>query len=55
MLRFLLLHTHEWTEDSIERLLTEIRPPSADDDTLVHQILKEMQPPPMLPRRRSQP
>jgi hypothetical protein len=55
MLRFLLLHTHEWTEDSIERLLTEIRPPSADDDTLVHQILKEMQPPPTLPRRRSQP
>jgi hypothetical protein len=43
MLRFLLLHTHDWTDDVIERLLGEVRPPSAGDDTMVHQILKEMQ------------
>ncbi|MGZ8512544.1 MAG: hypothetical protein ACXWWL_03805 [Candidatus Limnocylindria bacterium] len=42
MLRFLLLHTHDWTDDIVERLLGEVRPPSADDDTMVHQILKEM-------------
>ena len=42
MLRFLLLHTHEWTEDIIERLQGEMRSPVAADDTMVHQILKEM-------------
>jgi hypothetical protein len=55
LLRFLILHTHEWTDEGIERLLMEIRPPSADDDTLVHQLLKEMQPGPGLGRRRAQP
>ena len=43
MLRFLLLHTHDWTDDVVERLLGEVRPPSSEDDTMVHQILKEMQ------------
>jgi hypothetical protein len=43
MLRFLLLHTHDWTDDIVERLLGELRPPSSEDDTMVHQILKEMQ------------
>jgi hypothetical protein len=42
MLRFLLLHTHDWSDDVVERLLGELRPPSSDDDTMVHQILKEM-------------
>ena len=42
LLRSLLLHTHEWTDDVVDRLLGEIRPPRADDDTLVHRILKEM-------------
>jgi hypothetical protein len=42
MLRYLLLHTHEWTDEVIERLIGVVRPPSADDDTMVHQILKEM-------------
>jgi hypothetical protein len=42
MLRYLLLQTHEWTDDVVERLLGEVRPPTADDDTMVHQILKEM-------------
>ena len=42
MLRYLLLQTHEWTDDVVQRLLGEVRPPAADDDTMVHQILKEM-------------
>ena len=43
MLRFLLLHTHDWTDDIVERLLGEVRPPTSGDDTMVHQILKEME------------
>ena len=43
MIRYLLLHTHDWTDEVIERLLGDLRPPSADDDTMVHQILKEME------------
>ena len=42
MLRYLLLRTHEWTDGVIEHLLGEVRSPSSADDTLVHQILKEM-------------
>jgi hypothetical protein len=41
-LRFLLLHTHDWTDEVVERLLGEVRAPSDSDDTMVHQILKEM-------------
>lgn len=42
MLRFLLLHTHDWTEEIVQRLLGDMHPPGADDDTMVHRILKEM-------------
>jgi len=42
MLRYLLLYTHDWTEDVVARLLGEVRPPSSSDDTMVHEILKEM-------------
>jgi hypothetical protein len=42
MLRYLLLQTHAWTDEVVERLLGEVRPPSSADDTMVHQILKEM-------------
>ena len=42
MLRYLLLQTHEWTDEVIERLLGEVRPPSRHDDTMVHQILTEL-------------
>jgi hypothetical protein len=41
-LRYLLLQTHEWTDEVVERLLGEVRPPTASDDTMVHQILKEL-------------
>ena len=43
MIRYLLLYTHDWSDEVIERLLGDLRPPSADDDTMVHQILKEME------------
>jgi hypothetical protein len=42
MLRYLLLYTHEWTDDVIDRLRREMRPPKRGDDTLVHQILDEL-------------
>jgi hypothetical protein len=42
MLRYLLLHTHEWSDEVVERLVGEVRPPAAGDDTLVHKILDEM-------------
>ena len=42
MLRFLLLHTWDWSDDVIDRLLGEERTPGAEQDTMVHQILKEM-------------
>ena len=43
MLRYLLLQTHEWTDDVVERLLGEVRSTAGHDDTMVHQIFKEMQ------------
>jgi hypothetical protein len=43
MLRYLLLHTHEWSDDVLDRLLGATQAPGAADDTMVHQILKEME------------
>jgi hypothetical protein len=42
MLRFLLLHTHEPTDDVVERLLGSAQAPGAEQDTMVHQLLKEL-------------
>jgi hypothetical protein len=42
LLRYLLLYTHEWTDDVVERLLGEVRAPGDQADTMVHEILKEM-------------
>jgi hypothetical protein len=42
MLRYLLLHTHEWSDEVVERLCGVLRGPPSDDDTLVHQLLDEM-------------
>ncbi len=42
MLRYLLLQTHEWSDEVIERLFGEVREPTAEDDTMVHQILEEL-------------
>jgi hypothetical protein len=41
-LRFLLLGTHEWSDEVCQRLLGEPRAPGVDDDTLVHEIIKKM-------------
>ncbi len=43
MLRYLLLQTHEWTDDVVERLLGEVEAPGAlEEDTMTHQLLKEL-------------
>jgi hypothetical protein len=42
MLRYLLLHTHAWTDEMLEQLLGEAQRPGAEMDTMVHQFLKEM-------------
>ena len=42
MLRYLLLHTYEWTDEILEQLLGAARDPSGEMDTMVHQFLKEL-------------
>jgi hypothetical protein len=44
MLRFLLLQTHDWSDEIAERLAGEMRSPSpaAEKDTMTHQIIKEL-------------
>jgi hypothetical protein len=42
MLRYLLLTSHEGTEAILDRLLHEPLGPAVGEDTMVHQILKEM-------------
>ena len=45
ILRYLLLGTHDWTDEVIERLLGDVRggvDPARGEDTMVHRILKEM-------------
>jgi hypothetical protein len=42
MLRFLLLYTHEWTDEMIDQLLGDDRPSGVEEDTQVHEILKEL-------------
>ncbi|TMK72236.1 MAG: chromosome partitioning protein ParB [Actinobacteria bacterium] len=41
-LRYLLLRTHEWNDDVVERLRAELRRPSAEEDTMVHRLRKEL-------------
>jgi hypothetical protein len=41
-LRYLLLRTHEWSDDVVERLREELRHPSRDEDTMVHRLRKEL-------------
>ena len=49
-LRYLLLRTHAWDDEVVERLRQALERPSAlDEDTLVHQSRGEMG----TPRRRS--
>jgi hypothetical protein len=41
-LRYLMLRTHEWDDEVLERLRGEIQRPSWDDDTMVRQIRREL-------------
>ncbi|MFL5868674.1 MAG: hypothetical protein ACJ766_16355, partial [Thermoleophilaceae bacterium] len=41
-LRYLLLRTHEWDDEVIERLRGELDKPSWDEDTLVRRLRKEL-------------
>jgi len=41
-LRYLLLRTHEWSDDVVERLRAELRQSSRDEDTMVHRLRKEL-------------
>jgi hypothetical protein len=43
ILRYLLLHTNEWSDDTADRLGAELKAPKSEDDTMVHQILEEME------------
>jgi hypothetical protein len=44
MLRFLLLQTHDWSDEIAEKLAGEVKSPSAasEADTMTHQIIKEI-------------
>ncbi len=41
-LRYLLLRTHEWDDEVIERLRGELERPSLDEDTMVRRLRKEL-------------
>ena len=41
-LRYLVLRTHEWTDEVIERIRAEIERPLWDEDTMVRRLRKEL-------------
>jgi hypothetical protein len=41
-LRFLLLRTHEWSDEVVERLRESLRDRARDEDTMVHRLRKEL-------------
>jgi hypothetical protein len=41
-LRYLLLRTHEWDDEVLERLRRELEHPAADEDTMVHRLRREL-------------
>jgi hypothetical protein len=41
-LRYLILRTHEWDDEVIERLREELHKPSWEDDTMVRRLRKEL-------------
>jgi hypothetical protein len=42
MLRYLLMHTHEFSDEVLDRLLGEARAPGISEDTMVHRFLDEI-------------
>jgi hypothetical protein len=41
-LRYLLLRTHEWNDEVVERIRDSLRRPSRDEDTMVHRLRREL-------------
>jgi hypothetical protein len=41
-LRYLLLRTHEWDDEVLDRLRRELERPLADEDTMVHRLRREL-------------
>jgi hypothetical protein len=41
-LRYLLLRTHEWSDEVVDRLREELRRPSSVEDTMVHRLRREL-------------
>ena len=41
-LRYLLLRTHEWSDEVVERLREELRQRPSEEDTMVHRLRKEL-------------
>jgi hypothetical protein len=41
-LRYLLLRTHEWSDDVVERLRESLRRPGDEEDTMVHRLRREL-------------
>ena len=41
-LRYLILRTHDWSDEVIERLRQELERPSWDEDTMVKALRKEL-------------
>ncbi len=44
-LRYLILRTHEWSDEVIERLRAELERPPRSDDTMEHRLRRELGPP----------
>jgi hypothetical protein len=44
VLRYLVLRTHEWSDEVVERLIGAVRDPdpATEQDTMVHKIIKEV-------------
>ena len=41
-LRYLLLRTHDWNDEVIERLRAELERPAPDEDTFVHRLRQDL-------------
>ena len=41
-LRYLLLRTHDWNDEVIERLREELRQPRRGEDTFVHRLRRDL-------------
>jgi hypothetical protein len=42
-LRYLLLRTHDWTDDVIDAVRRDLEHPGLEDDTMVRRLRRELQ------------